>query len=374
MLRYLLEKEFKQILRDKLIPRLILLQPLMMMLVMPWAANQEVKQIRLSMVDHDQSVYSQGLVHKIEASEYFVITDLAPSQDLALKAIEDDRADMLVVIESDFERNIVREGVGHISIAANSINATKGSLGSAYMQAMLNDYSSELRERDGSRVQLAAQATSGPQLATVTQYRYNSHLDYKTFMVPAMMVSVLTMLCGFLPALNIVGEKERGTIEQINVTPVKRSTFILAKLIPYWLIGLFVLSLCIALAYVTYRLFPVGSLGTLYGFATLYIMVMSGVGIVISNYSETLQQATFVMFFFLMIFLLVSGLFTPTSGMPEWAVWIARMNPLTYFVEVMRMVYLKGSSLLELWPQGVALGAFAVVLGLWSILSYKKTN
>lgn len=374
MLRYLLEKEFKQILRDKLIPRLILLQPLMMMLVMPWAANQEVTHIRLAVADYDHSAYSQRLLQKLEASEYFEITALAPTQAVAIEAVEEDKADIIIEVEPDFERGIMRQGVGRVALSANSVNGTKGSLGLAYLQAILADYAGELSREEAARVSLHASDNVEPQLASLTQFRYNPHLDYKTFMVPAMMVSVLTMLCGFLPALNIVGEKERGTIEQMNVTPVRRNTFIPAKLIPYWLIGVLVLTLCITLAYITYGLFPAGSLLTLYAFALLYLVVMSGIGLVISNYSETLQQATFVMFFFLMIFLLVSGLFTPVSGMPEWALWIARLNPLTYFVEVMRMVYLKGSSLLELYRQALALSAFALGFILWAILSYKKTS
>ena len=130
-------------------------------------------------------------------------------------------------------------------------------------------------------------------------------------MVPAIMVMLLTMITGFLPAFNIVGEKEVGTIEQINVTPTSRMQFILAKLIPYWCIGLIVFTLCMLLAVFVYSLIPVGSLLTIYFFAVVYIVAISGMGLVVSNYSGTMQQAMFVMFFFIMIFLLMSGLLTP---------------------------------------------------------------
>jgi len=213
-----------------------------------------------------------------------------------------------------------------------------------------------------------------PSFSVVPHYKFNPHLDYKVFMVPALMVMLLTMLAGFLPALNIVSEKEAGTIEQINVTPTKRLSFILAKLIPYWVIGFVVLSICMLLAALVYDITPTGSIFTIYLFTMIYIFVVSGMGLIVSNYSETMQQAMFVMFFFMMILLLMSGLFTPVGSMPEWTKAITVINPLKYFIQVMRLVYLKGSAFAELTSQFFILCGFAVVLNLWAILSYKKNN
>lgn len=170
-------------------------------------------------------------------------------------------------------------------------------------------------------------------------------------MIPALMGMLLTLICGFLPALNVVSEKEVGTIEQINVTPVPKFTFILAKLLPYWITGFIVLTLCFLLAWLLYGITPVGHFIVIYFLAILFVFVMSGFGLVISNYSATMQQSMFVMFFFMLILMLMSGLFTPVSSMPEWAQVITYFNPLKYFMEGMRMVYLKGSSLLELLPE-----------------------
>lgn len=193
-------------------------------------------------------------------------------------------------------------------------------------------------------------------------------------MVPALMAMLLTLFSGFIPALNIVGEKEAGTIEQINVTPVKKLVFALSKLISCWVIGFVVLTFCMGLAAGVYGLFPAGSVLTIYLFALLYRVVVSGIGLVISNYSATMQQALFVMFFFLMIFILMSGLFTPVSSMPDWAQKVTILNPLKYFMQVMRLVYLKGSAFRELLPQFAALACFAVVLNIWAVLSYKKND
>ena len=192
-------------------------------------------------------------------------------------------------------------------------------------------------------------------------------------MLPALMVMLLTLIAGILPALNIVGEKEAGTIEQINVTPVKRIVFIFSKLLTYWIIGFFLLSLCMGLAALIYGLVPAGSLLTIYFFAGIYIFTISGFGLVISNYSNTLQQAMFVMFFFVMIFVLMSGLFTPVASMPDWAQKITIFNPLKYLMQVMRMVYLKGSDITNMLPQLFALLGFALFFNCWAVISYKKS-
>jgi ABC-2 type transport system permease protein len=176
-----------------------------------------------------------------------------------------------------------------------------------------------------------------------------------------------------LPALNIVSEKEIGTIEHINVTPVTKFTFILAKLIPFWILGVIVLTLCMTVAALVYGLFPAGNLFTIYGFAIIYILVVSGFGLVISNYSNTMQQAMFVIFFFVMVFILMSGLFTPVASMPQWAQTITIFNPLKYLMEVMRSVYLKGSGFGEMLSQFFALCAFAIVANTWAVASYRKS-
>lgn len=370
MIKFLIEKEFKQIRRNAFLPRLILAMPIMMMLVFPWAANQEIKEVRLSVVDLDRSAYSERLIHKITSSGYFQLTDLSPTQEAAMQSIESGASEIILEIENGFERNLMKEGTARVMLSANAVNGTKGALGSSYLSAIVNDYASELREENTQTAGMSAV----PRFSVGTQYRFNPHLDYKVFMVPALMVMLLTLLSGFLPALNIVSEKEAGTIEQINVTPVRKLTFILAKLIPYWIIGVVVLLICIGIGASVYRLLPVGSLATIFLFATVYILLVSGMGLVISNYSNTMQQAMFVMFFFMMILLLMSGLFTPVSSMPEWAQKMTIFNPLKYFMEVMRLVYLKGSAFGEMIPQFLALCAFALGLNAWAIASYRKKN
>ncbi|MDO4160085.1 MAG: ABC transporter permease [Prevotellaceae bacterium] len=367
---YLIEKELKQIVRNKFLPKLFFMLPTVMLLIMPWAANQEVKGLKLSVVDNDHSSMSRRLIQKADASEYFTLTDVSASNKKALHSVESGDADLILEIEKGFEKNLETTGIGRVMISANAVNGVKSGLGSSYLGSIVTDFSNDMKEETG----LKNMAVRVQKFNTAPYYEFNPHLDYKVFMVPALMVMMLTLLSGFLPALNIVGEKEKGTIEQMNVTPVGKFPFVLSKLAPYWLVGFLVLTYSMLLAWLVYGLVPAGNLLTIYLFATIYILVVSGLGLVISNNSATMQQALFVMFFFLMIFILMSGLFTPVSSMPEWAQMLTKLNPLRYFIEVMRMVYLKGSSFTELIPYFRALTIFAVVLNVWAILSYKKSN
>jgi len=370
MIKFLIEKEFKQILRNSFLPKMIFIFPCVMMLVLPWAANLEVKNVNLSIVDNDHSSYSQKLVQKISASNYFHTKDISGTYPEAMKSIESGDADIILEIEPGFERNLEKEGLAKVMISANAVNGTKGGLGSSYLSSIITEYASDIRKERAQLTELKSTA----EIQIVSQNKFNPHLDYKVFMVPALMVQLLTIICGFLPALNIVGEKEKGTIEQLNVTPINKFTFIMAKLIPYWTIGFMVLTMCFGLARFVYGIIPEGSLITLYFFAALFILVISGFGLVISNHSNTMQQAMFVMFFFMIILILMSGLFTPVNSMPEWAQIITIFNPLKYFIQVMRMVYLKGSGILELTTQLFALLGFMVFFNSWAVISYRKNS
>lgn len=369
MLRYLLEKEFKQLVRNRFLPRIIVIMPLMVLLVFPLVANFEVKNLNLSIVDNDVSPWSQRLVQKVASSGYFRVTDVSPTFRQGLASVESETADVILNIPPRFERDLVREGQAQVLIAANTVNGTKGGLGSAYLSSIVMDFNDDIR------AELApAQAAAGvPVLEVVPQYRFNPYLEYRVFMVPALMVMMLTMLCGFLPALNIVGEKEKGTIEQMNVTPVKRRTFILSKLIPYWVTGFAVLSICFLVAWLAYGQVPAGSFATIYLFGAVFVLAISGLGLVISNYATSIQQAMFMMFFFIVSLIFLSGLYTPVSSMPDWAQTLSIFSPLKYLILVMRQVYLNGSSAGELLTPFLALCGFALFFNGWAVVSYKKS-
>lgn len=371
MIKYLIEKEFKQLFRNPFIPKLILLFPCMIMILMPWAASLEIRNIRLDIVDGDHSPLSRRLVEKVAASDYFRVSAFPVTYDEALRHVEAGSADIVLEIPRDFEKDWMRGGAPRVLVAANAVNGTKGGMGSSYLSSIISDYARSLSATEGRSM---ASAFRLPQVSVRTLNLYNPRLNYKLFMVPALMVMLLTLICGALPALNVVGEKEAGTIEQINVTPVRKFTFICAKLIPYWLVGLVVLTIAFVLAWLLYGILPVGHFVTLYFFAIIFLLLVSGFGLVVSNYSSTLQQAMFVMFFFMLILVLMSGLFTPIHSMPRWAQALTYANPLRYFVEVMRTVYLRGGGVADLLPQLGMLLLFAAGFNLWAVKSYRKSG
>lgn len=370
MLKYLIEKEFKQFFRNKFLPRLVLALPLFTTLIFPLVANFDVNYINLSIVDSDKSPYSKHLVMKIESSGYFRITDVSDTYSLALESIEMNKADVILEIPARFEADLIREKEGKVMISANTVNGIKGGLGSAYLSAIIADYNSEIRsELMGTRG-----ANLIPSFDIAPMYKFNPRLIYRLYMIPAIMIMILGLVCGFLPALNIVGEKESGTIEQMNVTPVSKIKFILAKLIPNWLIGLVVLTIAFFSAWVFYGFLPVGSFFTLYLFSAIFILAISGFGLVISNYAKTIQQAVFMIFFFVMAFIFMSGLYTPVASMPDWAQTLSNISPLKYIITVFRLVYLKGSALPDLLVPFFALTGFAIFFNGWAVLSYRKKN
>lgn len=363
VLKYLIEKEFKQFWRNPFMIRLALVFPVMVMLIFPWVATLDITGMNIDIVDNDRSAKSKELIEKIEASTYFNLNAMAQDYPSAFENMKYGRSDIILEIPAGFEKDLTNGVPCQAGVFANAVDGTKGALGSSYLASIINGFAAE---QSGT--------VQEQPVKIKVQNRYNPTLNYRFYMIPAIMIILIILICGFLPALNIVSEKETGTIEQINVTPVGKYQFILAKMIPYWIMGLTAFSLCFILARWIYGLIPAGSLLTIYGGSLIFVLVMSGMGLIISNYSATMQQAMFLMFFFIMIFLLMSGLFTPVSSMPDWAQWIAVFNPPRYIVEIMRGVYLKGCSFSDLKPQFAALTSFAVLFGILAIASYRKRS
>ena len=373
-LKFLIEKEFKQMFRNPLIPKMIVMYPIMVLLLFPWAVSFEIKNIRIDVVDHSKSTYSRRLTDKIEASRYFILNDTPPDYRTAMLNMEHGETDMILEIPSSFDVDLVKNKASGVGMAVNSVNGTQGLLGSNYIMQIVNDLSSELRAELMHTLppQSRASMIRMPQIDIVPQYKFNPSLDYKNFMIPGFMVLLLTLICGILPALNIVMEKENGTIQQINVTPVNRIHFILAKLIPFWVVGLVVMIISVSAAYLLYGLWPVGSVMAVLFSAIVFILSISGLGLIISNYSETMQQASFLVMFFILILILLGGMFTPVSSMPTWAQLIAVINPFNYLTDTFRMLYLNGSKLADVTGNLLALGVIAIVLNGWAVFSYKK--
>ena len=359
----LVQKEFLQIRRNSFLPRLIIAFPILVMLLMPLIMTMDVRQVNVAVVDLDRSTTSRRIASHINASEYLTLAQTSAEYPLAMEVLEQGAVDVIVQIPDNFERDMTVATPERISITANAVNATKGGMGMQYVVQTIARTLAELRgEKSPAKLS---------ELVTI-ENRYNPTLNYRHYMIPALMIILFILICGFLPALSIVGEKESGTIEQINVTPISRFMFILSKLVPYWIIGLFVVTVAMLVARLVYGLAPVGSIGAIYFGALLFILTISGFSLTIANFSETMQQTMFVMFFFIMTFMLMSGLLTPIDSMPVWAQRFTLILPPRYFVEVLRSVYLKGTTIAELWTNYAALGIFAIIFNTLAAITYKK--
>lgn len=367
-LRILLEKEFRQIFRNPAILRLIFMMPSIQLIVLPLAADYEVKNIKIAVVDQDHSAYSRQLVNKISASKYFDLASYTSSYNEALEEVEKDRADLVLQIPANFEKDIVKHDESSLFMALNAINGVKANLGGVYLRNIINDFNNDIRL---DWIQMP-RFNPQPMIQVSTINWFNPLLNYQYFMVPGILVILVTMVGSFLSALNIVREKEVGTIEQINVTPIRKHQFILGKLIPFWVLGIVVLTIGMILARLFYGIVPDGSLLTIYLFAVIYLLSVLGLGLLISTYTETQQQAMLISFFMMMIFILLGGLYTSIDSMPAWAQTFTKFNPVSYFIEVMRMVVLKGSSLYDIRYHLLIVAAFGVFLNTWAVINYRK--
>lgn len=362
ILKALLRKEIALMRRNPIMPKIILIMPLMVMLVIPLVANLDVRNVNAAIVDNDHSCLSRRIISDMGHSDFITITSVSDSHDEALRSIENGTADVVLSIPVNYEKNF---NIGNpvIVVEANGVNAIKGMLGARYVSQSVMETLAEWRQENG---------LAGRHSGISVINRYNPTLNFRNYMIPALMVVLLIIICGFLPALNLVSEKESGTIEAMNVTPVSRLTFVLSKLIPFWIIAMLVVAVGMIVGWLVYGLVPEGSIAAIYLATILFSLVMSGLGVTIANKSSTMLQSIFVMFAFIMIFQLMGGLFTPIQSMPQWAQYITYAIPPRYFIEIMRSVYLKGATIAELWMEYLLLVGFAIVLLCLSSLTYRK--
>jgi ABC-2 type transport system permease protein len=363
---FLLQKEFRQIFRHKTILPILFVVPILQLIILPFAADYEIKNIRLEWIDQDQSTYSRQLYSHFQASPFFQIAGTSIHSQEGLESLESGAADLFIVIPADFERDWYREGSSAVQITANAINGTKAGLSTGYAQSILQRFSQEVAAQGGERIP--------PPFEVTYSHWFNPDLEYDNFMVPGILVLLVTMIGGFLSGMNIVKEKEIGTIEQINVSPIKKHQFILGKLIPFWIIGLFDLALGLGVGKLIFDIPLEGSLGLIFLFGAAYLVLVLGFGLLISTITHTQQQAMFLTWFFLVIFILMSGLFTPIESMPAWAQRLTEFNPIAYFVDVVRMVLLKGSDWSDIQGHFVKIVVFGILINGIATLNYRKTT
>jgi ABC-2 type transport system permease protein len=368
---FLVRKEFLQIFRDRTTVFQIFMIPVVQLLVLANAATFDVKQVALLVVDEDHTTVSAGLVQRLEAGRQFRVMRYTSSDAGVDQALLDRQVTAVLHVPRRFEEDLVRRGHASVQLVLNAEEGATTGLVQSYAGSILSAYAKELdRTLPTARAGPAARAAA---LDLRTQRWFNPTRNYKYWMVPALMVSLTTIIGLLLTAQNITRENELGTLEQLNVTPMTKIQFIAAKLIPFWILSMVIFTIGLAIGKLVFGIPMRGNLLLVYLAAAVYLIVVLGMGLGISTVTRTQQQSMFVAFFFVLIFLLMSGLFTPVDSMPDWAQRVAEANPVKHFVSIMRAVLMRGAGIETVGRPILGLGVAGVAVLALAVMRYRKS-
>jgi len=348
---------------------IIFIVPIVQLLILVNAATMEMKHIDMEVVDLDLSPTSRKLINKFMGSPFFDIHKSGFSINQAKVDLLENKTQIILYIPLDFEKRLYKENKGEVQILIDAVNGMTASLANVYSQSVISDFNSELLAKKGTNVLINTRPKS---ITVENSYWYNPQLNFKFYMVPGILVILVSMIGVFLTAINIVREKEIGTIEQVNVTPIKKYQFIAGKLVPFWIIAMFELGFGLVVGKLLFKLPIEGSIPLLNLFAALYLLVLLGLGLLISTISDSQQQVMFLSFFFFITFILMSGVFTPEESMPKWAQYVNSINPFAYFMRVIRMIILKGSGFMDILKELVSITVFGIIVLSLAIWRYRK--
>jgi ABC-2 type transport system permease protein len=370
--------EVLHVVRDRATLAQVIAVPVVQLIVLANAATFTIRQTPAYVVDQDHSVASRGLVDRLAASGRFRITGGSGSAELANDAMLAGATTLVATIPDRFEESLIRYGSATVQLSVNAEKGSAAGIVQSYATRILTAYATELGATlRPSRLSVRAAnnpvPVAGRSLIDVrARSWYNPTQNYKHYMVPGILVALVTLISTMLTAQNIAREKELGTLEQLNVTPITRGQFIAAKLLPFWALAIIDLTLGLIVARFVFGVPMRGSLFLLYGAAAAYLVVTLGVGLLISTRVETQQQAMFVTFFIMMIYLLMSGLFTPVDSMPRWVQVAAEFNPVKHFVSIARAILIKGAGLAEIARPLLILLVFAGGIFSLAVNQYRK--
>lgn len=367
---YLIRKEFIQIFRDKFIGKAIFAVPLVQMLILVPAVTFEIKNVDLCIIDRDMTADSRKLISQIEGSTFFRIRHTTFSEKEANSLLYRNKCDMILQIPSGFGKETGKGSPVRISAAVNAINATTAQLSWAYLNGVIRDYNMNILIENAGDITAAGMV---PQINITNRYWYNEMLNYKFYMLPGILAILVTAIGFLLAGLNLVKEKEMGTIEQINVTPIRKYQFITAKMVPFIIIGLADLALGLAFGWLFFKIPFEGNMALFFLCAAIFLVGVLGLALFISTFSSTQQQFMFVAFFFIIVFILMSGIFTPFESMPVWAQKFDLINPMAYLIRINRMIMLKGSTFHDISRDIWSLVIIAIVFTALAVRKYRKT-
>ena len=369
----LVAKEFIELRRSPQLLRLVLIAPILQLTMLGYATTTDVRNVPIVVVDGDRSAQSRGFIEAVSASPYFDIVREEGHPAAVEVDLASGRAWLAIVIPRGFGRAIERGVLGTsaettVQVIADGTDSNSSGMALAYMQGLVGEFNAELlADRTGG-------PSGGPAIGGQIRVWFNPDLESRNFMVPGVLALLLLIITSNLTSMAIVRERELGTLDQLNVTPIGRWELIIGKLLPYGLVGFVDVLLVVAVAVLWFEVPLRGSLTLLLAASLVYLLCTLGLGLFVSTISATQQQAMMTStFFFLLPMIYLSGFIFPIQNMPAAIQQVTYLSPLRYFLVIVRGIFLKGVGFEVLWPQFAAMGAWGLAVLALAALRSSKT-
>src|SRR5207247_6221475 len=378
--REIIKKEFYQTLRDPRMRVLLVLPPIIQLIVFGYAVNLDIETSSMAWVDQDLTPRSRELLAEFQGSHRFLLKAV-PAREKEIQYLLD-RGEVQIVVRvlPGFARDIERGNPVSVQVLLDGTNSNTASILASYAQQVVSGYGRKvLAGHEGLRLAALTESTGAPVAADLpvltaqSRVWFNPSLKSRYYFVPGVVVNIIALVTIMLTAMSIVREKEIGTMEQLMVTPIRPVELMLGKVLPFALVGILEVILVTVAALLVFHIPFRGSSLLLLGCATLFLLTTLGSGLFLSTISQTQQQAMMASFLFFMPAFMLSGFAFPIHNMPLAIQYLTYVNPLRYFVEIVRGIFLKGTGVSILWPQMLALTAIGLaVLGLSSLRFRKR--
>ncbi|MGH7596660.1 MAG: ABC transporter permease [bacterium] len=361
---YLLKKEFLQVFRDRAMLGIMFVLPVIQTLVLGPVMTTDVKNVKLLICDADNSFASRELCRRFENNPYFNFAGYVESAADIHGALDKWQAQIGLFIKPHFGRDFERGSRPEVQLIADGLDGNTAGIALGYAQGIITLFA------QGQGV-VVTQPANVP-LVSETRLWYNLNLESKHYMIPGLIGLLATIVTMFLTSMGLVREKEIGTLEQLMVTPIRRFELMIGKVLPFVLIGFVEINLMMGVAFLIFKLHLAGSYGLFLGVSLLYFFTSLGLGIFISTLAETQQQAMFISWFFMIFLMLMSGFLSPIENMPEGWQKVTYLNPLRYYINLLREIFLKATPLKFLWNEIIPLAIFGVVILSASAMKFQK--
>ena len=367
---FLIRKEFIQVFRDRAMIFIIFLMPLIQVLLLGSAVSTDIKHTKTIICDLDCTPSSRELIQRFQHTKYFDIQFIETNQKNISTYIDQGKATIAIVIPTRFEKDLKRQQFPKVQILVDGQDSNSSLIAMGYANRIVQAFSLE---------KLQASLVRNPEIfrqihlvEPETRIWYNPDLETKNYMIPGIVVILLTAVTTLLTALGLVKEKEIGTLEQLMVTPIKSYQLMIGKTVPFAILGLIEITFAIALAKLWYQIPIRGNLFLFFSFALIFMFTTLGVGMFVSTISKTQQQALFLAWFFMVFAILMSGFMFPIENMPKIMQYLTYINPVRYFITIVRELFLKGSGLSYLWLQGLIMTIFSIGIITFSAIRFQK--